>query len=171
VTFGQNGVSRGGTEAQPCRAAARRVFFRHKELVRRHDVCPGSRRPGSAMWAEPHSPCAARQRRPKHSLHRASWSTCNPSPYLSVVETMEVRVKRIIVLPVLLITTATVATVGPGGSAAFADNGLSALDAPAAMGVLAGAGPAAPAETGMPILAGQILRRRRALCDCGLVSG
>jgi hypothetical protein len=62
----------------------------------------------------------------------------------SVVETMEVRVKRIIVLLVLLITTATVATVGPGGSAAFADNGGSALDAPAAMGVLAGA-PAAVA--------------------------
>ena len=53
--------------------------------------------------------------------------------------------KRIIVLLVLLITTATVAAVGQGGSAAFADNGRSALDARAAMGVLAGAGPAAAA--------------------------
>jgi hypothetical protein len=61
-------------------------------------------------------------------------------------------VKRIIVLLVLLITTATVATVGQGGSAAFADNDRSALDAPAAMGVLAGAGPAAPAAAAVSVL-------------------
>jgi len=61
--------------------------------------------------------------------------------------------KRILVLLVLLIAPATAATVGPGWSAALADNGVlhgngvgrSALDAPDPVGAFAGAGPAAPA--------------------------
>jgi hypothetical protein len=77
---------------------------------------------------------------------------------MPVVDTMEVRMKRIIALLVLLITTATVATVGQGWSAAFADNGVlhgngggrSAPDAPAAMGVLAGL--AAPAVHAVSVL-------------------
>lgn len=41
------------------------------------------------------------------------------------VEAMEVRMKRIIALLMLLITTATLAVVGPGsGSAALADDGV-----------------------------------------------
>src|SRR5436190_3414477 len=79
---------------------------------------------------------------------------------VSVSRPWEVRMKRIIGLLVLLIATATVATVGQGGSAAFADNGVlhgngasrSGLDAPAAMGVLAGAGPAAPAAAAVSVL-------------------